>query len=301
MSTDIKSMFESIKASLTAEKQGNTSYRNVLKLDAGNTYLVRIIPNVKDPKATFLHYTHHGFNSNATGQYVDATCPRAYGDKCPICEARFKLYKTKDPSDKELAYRIRDQEKHYVNIYVIDDPVNKENNGTVKLLRFGKRVHDKIVEATEGDDALEFGSRIFDLSENGCNFKIKVESVSDTVTKRQFVNYSNSRFTAASAIPGMTPEKLQEVYEGIFDLKQLVEHKTEEELQAILKNHVYCEASAQTQKPSAPAPRKEEPREDDIPMEFAQPKATKPTKTEPAAKASDDEKIKSLLAGLDSL
>ena len=300
--TDIKSMFESIKESLNAEKSsGNSSFRNFLKMEAGKSYLVRFIPNVADPKSTFYHYSHHGFTSLATGQYIDATCPRSFDERCPICETRFKLYKTKKEDDKTLAYTIRAHEKHLVNVYVVNDPTTPENEGTVKILRFGKRIHDKILAATEGDDADEFGFKVYDLSENGCNFKIKVETAVEG--KRQFINYNNSRFTAPSAIPNMTPEKIQEIYKGTFDLTKILEMKNEAELNDILKNHVFCEGGKIAEKDLPPKKEntsKQEPAAESTPSTE---KETAPKEKEPAKneKTATNEKIKNLLDGLDNL
>lgn len=295
--TDIKSMFESIKESLSVEKTAsNTSFRNFLKMEVGKTYLVRFIPNIKDPKATFFHYSHHGFTSLSTGQYVDATCPRIIGERCPICEARFKLYKTKKEEDRNLAYTIRGHEKHLVNVYVVNDPTTPENEGNVKILRFGKRIYDKILDATEGDDVDEFGHRIYDLSENGCNFKIKVESSSEG--NRKFTNYNNSRFTAPSAIPNMNPEKIQETYKNIFDLSKILEMKSEDELNDILKNHVFCEEGKNNAKANTSAASSNENESDSTEAEVEQPKK-KEIKEE--STSSTDEKIKNLLDGLDNL
>lgn len=293
--TDIKSMFESIKASLNVEKAGNSFFRDFLKMETGKTYLVRFLPNIKDPKSTFFHYSHHGFTSLSTGQYVDATCPRSFGERCPICEERFKLYKTKKEEDRNLAYMIRTHDKHLVNVYVINDPTTADNEGQVKILRFGKRIYDKITDATEGDDADEFGERVYDLSENGCNFKIKVETSSEN--NRKFTNYNNSRFTAPCAIPNMTPEKVQEIYKGIFDLTKILEMKSEDELKNILKTHVFCENA---NKPT------------EVPLSKSTTKQTTPTETEevedvpvekPTAKVDspENDKMKQLLDGLDSL
>lgn len=242
MSVDIKSMFDSIKESLNNTKQnsgGNSSFRNLLKLEIGNTYLVRFIPNVSDPKNTFFHYFHHGWTSLSTGQYVDGLCLRTFGERCPICEARFKLYRTKSEEDRKLAYEIRQLEKHLVNVYVISDPTTTDNEGKVKILRFGKRIDDKVKAATDGDDAAEFGPKIFDLTENGCNFKIKVDTSSEG--NRKFANYNNSRFTAPSAIPSMTAERIKEIHGNVFDLTKQVETKTAEELEQMLKDHFFVE------------------------------------------------------------
>ena len=136
---------------------------------------------------------------------------------------------------------IRRIERHLASFYVINDPSNGENNGQVKILRFGKRIYEKILAATEGDDAKEFGARIFDLSENGCSFRIKVESTVEG--KRKFTNYSNSRFTSPCAIDGLTPEKIKGIYEGIFDLKKHIDTKNQSELEKMLKVHLFCEGT----------------------------------------------------------
>ena len=305
--TDIKSMFESIKASLNVEKTGNSSFRNFLKMEVGKTYLVRFLPNIADPKSTFFHYSHHGFTSLATGQYVDATCPRSFDERCPICEERFKLYKTKNEDDRNLAYMIRAHEKHLVNVYVVNDPTNAENEGTVKILRFGKRIYDKILDATDGDDKDEFGSRVYDLSENGCNFKIKVESSSEG--NRKFTNYNNSRFTAPGAIANMTPEKVKEVYDGIFDLSKILEMKSEAELADVLKNHVFCTGAAKPEVHVKQASGvKEVVQETKAEKEVVAEKAPAPEKAPAVVEKSNtketsatDQKIKNLLDTLDTI
>ena len=305
---DIKSMFDSIKDSLNIEKPGNASYRNYLKTEVGKTYLVRLIPNIKEPKATFFHYQHHGFTSLSTGQYVDATCPRTYGERCPMCETRFKLYKTKKEEDRNLAYTIRALEKHLVNVYVINDPSNAENEGTIKILRFGKRIYDKFLGATEGDDADEFGSRIYDLTENGCNFKIKVETASENNCK--FTNYNNSRFTAPGAIANMTSEKISEIYNNIFDLSKILDTKTEAEINSMLKEHVFCQGVKVDKDDANKSGNIEdsEPASDPDPDPDPEPETEgKKKQTDEKAKApksensKQDEKIKNLLSGLDSL
>ena len=291
--TDIKSMFESIKESLNAEKQsGNSSFKNFLKMEVGKTYLVRFIPNIVSPKETFFHYSHHGWTSLSTGSYVDGICLRTFNERCPICEARFKLYKTKKPEDKDLAYMLRSYDKHLVNVYVISDPTTPENEGTIKILRFGKRVYDKVLAATEGDDAEEFGPRIYDLSENGCNFKIKVESSSEN--NRKFTNYNNSRFTAPSAIPNLDSKKVKDIYDNIFDLSKIIEVQSADDLANMLQTHAF---SGETKPPSSAKPSTEVKEDsDDIPFNNT------PVSEPPASKSTtQDEKIKNLLEGLDNL
>lgn len=302
-SADITSMFESIKESLEFDRpSGDTSFRNILKMEVGNNYLVRFIPNIKEPKKTFVNYRHHGFKSYATGQYVDVICPRMFGERCPICEARHKLYNTGKESDKTIAYNIRPQDKHLANVYVVDDPTNADNVGEIKILRFGKRIYDKVMAAIKGDDADEFGVRVYDLTENGCNFKIKVESTSSDDKKRMFTNYNNSRFTTPSAIDGMTAERIKEVYDGIFELDDMISVKSYDDLVEFINEHIFVDRK----NPGVAVSNVEDTKEDtsDETIESSDLPGAEAKESAPANEDStveENEKIKGLLDELDKL
>lgn len=307
MNTDIKSMFDSIKNSLNAPTNTGAAYRNFLKIESGKNYLVRLIPDITNPENTFYHYLQHGFNSPATGQYIEAICPRSYNERCPICEYRFQLYKTKNEEDRQLAYLIRATEKHLVNVYVVTDPTTPENEGSIKVLRFGKSIHGKFLSATEGDDADEFGSKIYDLSEAGCNFKIKAEQAADG--ERKFTNYNNSRFTAPGAIPNMSKDKMLEIYKSIFKLPTLIETKTTQELEDIIHNHIKGESSKKiTVSMNTPANNNEKHQDDSddgLNEENVEEKSTNKSSSKPdTTKIVDSDrqsKIKNMLADLENL
>ena len=63
------SMFASIKDALNKPSQNNNSTSNILRLRAGNTYTVRLVPFAKDPSKTLFHYYSHGWVRDATGQF----------------------------------------------------------------------------------------------------------------------------------------------------------------------------------------------------------------------------------------
>ena len=67
-------------------------------------------------------------------------------------------------------------EKWLVNVYVVNDPVNPENNGKVKILRYGKQIHNIIMDAIEGEDAADLGPRIFDLGLTVLTLELKLRS-----------------------------------------------------------------------------------------------------------------------------
>ena len=248
MSTFNTSMFQSIKDALaSSESKGSATFNEIMQTKVGNTFTVRLLPFAKDPSKTFFHYYNHGWNSFATGQYVQTLSPQTFGERDPIAEERFKVLRTGSEEEKEKMQAVRRLEKWLVNVYVIDDPANPDNNGKVKILRYGKQLQKIITEAIEGEDAEEFGPRIFDLGPEGVNFKIKVEQQGD------FPTYVSSRFTTAGKID-LSEDQQKDIYEGAFDLTDVFTLKTYDELKAMLNEHYYCKTEEEVQETSAPVP-----------------------------------------------
>lgn len=243
MSINTKSMFEAIKQSLSADNKkengGNGLYKEILKFTAGNTYQVRLVPNPNSPKETIFHYYNHGWNSNATGKYVTALCPTTFGDTCPIDAYYLKTYRTGTESEKEAAKVLSRKESWMVNVYVISDPENPENEGKVKILRYGRELAKIIDSALEGDDAQEFGvEKVFDVA-NGSTLRIKCESRTGAGRgNKQMVTYASSKFLSPSSID-LTESQLNQMYESIHDLKAVNKQTTPAEMQRLLDEHFF--------------------------------------------------------------
>jgi len=257
MSAFNKSMFQSIKDALaSSDNKGSATFNEIMQTRPGNTYTVRLLPYAKDPGKSFFHYYNHGWVSYATGQYVQTLSPQTFGDRDPIAEERFRVLRTGTEEEKEKMSAVRRLEKWLVNVYVVDDPSNPENNGKVKLLRYGKQLQKIITEAIEGEDAEEFGARIFDLGEEGVSFKIKVEQQGDYPT------YVSSRFTTAGKI-NLSEDEQKDVYDNVFDLSEVFTLKTFDELKEMLNEHYYCKTEDTSDNtptvPDQPAPTEPEP------------------------------------------
>jgi hypothetical protein len=238
------SMFDSIKESLL-KKSTSSSFQDFLKLEIGKTYLVRLLPNVENLDRSFYHYFNHIWKSLSTNELVSVLCPSTYGERCPIDEYRFKVYRSGTDSEKEQSKLLRRNENWLVNVYVISDPTNPENEGKVKTLRYGKQLNKIIRDALDGDDAEHFGSKVYDLTSAGCTFRIKVEE-----NEGGYASYTSSRFLPASAVPGLdTEEKINAIYDGVKDLDSVFEHKTYDQIQQLIDVH-YFGKSVST--PSAP-------------------------------------------------
>ena len=247
MSTFNMSMFESIKGALASSNEaGRSKFSEIMQTKPGNTYTVRLLPDSKSPTETFFHYYNMGWNSFATGQYVQTLSPQTFGERCPINEERFRLSRTGNDDEKEKASALRRIEKWLVNVYVVDDPSNPDNNGKVKMLRYGKQIHKIITEAIEGEDSEEFGAKIFDLGDEGVTFKVKCEQQGDYPT------YVSSRFTSAGKL-NLSEDQQKEIYEGTHTLKETFPAKSNDELVQMLNEHFHCKSDepVATASPSA--------------------------------------------------
>ena len=94
-----KNLFAEIKASLSNKNEN--SYKDIMKFEAGKTYLVRLVPNINEPKKTIYNYKHHSWKSHSNGQFITSLCPSTYGESCPIDNYVMKTYNTGTEEEKK--------------------------------------------------------------------------------------------------------------------------------------------------------------------------------------------------------
>ena len=243
MSKYTTSLFESIRDTLNKNNTSSeSSFKDFLKLEIDKTYVVRLIPFVSSPERTFFHYYSHTWKSIANNQVVSVLCPNTYGEKCPIDEYRSKIYMTKNEASIEKIKPIKRNENWLVNVYVIKDPTNPENEGKVKFLRYGKQLAKVIDAAITGDESDEFGPKVFDFSEAGCNLKIKVEK-----NQGGYADYTSSKFTSPSKIEGLVDA--DEIYNSAKELDTIFTHKTYDEISKLLSVHFLGESVQENTQP----------------------------------------------------
>lgn len=244
MSTFNSSLFDSIKGALSNQEENN-SYANILSMKVGNTYTVRLLPNVEAPDKTFFHYYTVGWESFATGQYVQSVSPQSFGERDPILEARYRIYKHGTDDEKEKIKAVRRSEKWLVNAYVVDDTENPENNGQIKIIRYGKQLDKIIRRAIDGEDSDEFGAKVFDLGPDGVSLKIEVES------QGEYPTYVSSRFTGAKSDLGLSDEKMKEIYAGVHSLEDVYQVKSYEELEKMFEEHYNVDVATSSNESSS--------------------------------------------------
>jgi len=156
----------------------------------------------------------HGFQGPG-GWFID-NCLTTLNDKCPVCEHNSTLWNSGIEANKDIARKQKRKLTYMANILVISDPSNPENEGQIKLYKFGKKIFDKISEAMHPEFADESPVNPFDMWE-GANFKLKIRNVEG------YRNYDKSEFAGKSALFDGDDEKLEALWKKEFSLKEFTE------------------------------------------------------------------------------
>jgi hypothetical protein len=284
MSTFNTKMFDSIKNALQ-KNTTQSNLKNIMKFEKDKTYTVRLVPNISQPEKTFFHYYTYDWSSFSTGQYTSIVSPTTFGQKCPMTDTKYRLLRNGNEEEKAKANLLRRNERWLVNAYVVDDPTNPENNGTMKIIRYGKQLHKIISDAIDGEGSEDFGPRIFDLSENGVNLKIKSEQQGDYIT------YVSSKFTMPRKIEGLAEDKMEDVYNSVLDLTSVIPTKSQDEIVQSLDEHFFCKRTLLVEKKAEEVMNE---------VENLNSQSTSSVQSSSSEDISDDENIKKLLADLDA-
>jgi hypothetical protein len=158
----------------------------------------------------------HGFQGPG-GWYIDK-CLTTLNEKCPVCEHNNTLWNSGVEANKNVARNQKRRLSYYANIYVVSDPSNPQNEGTIRLYKFGKKIFDKITEAMNPEFPDEAPLNPFDFWE-GANFKLKIRNVEG------YRNYDKSEFADKSALLDGDDAKLEKIYSQQYSLKEMVDRK----------------------------------------------------------------------------
>lgn len=228
--TDLDAFFAN-SGNIFAEKPRKRAYEDRLVLEPGNEYLVRLLPYLKEGKEgfnkTFFKFKQYAWQSIVDGRWVYVQSPATWGEPCPISRWYYDTINNPNASASAKAQAEKLSKGYsrntYYNVYVVDDPVNPANNGTVKILKAGAQIDNIIQEALSSDpkvmykfqeefDVENMRNAIFDLSPNGINLNIVVQK------QGNFSNYKTSRFVRRNRNLGLSDAEQKAIYDKVVDL-----------------------------------------------------------------------------------
>lgn len=156
----------------------------------------------------------HGFQG--PGGWLIDDCLTTINGKCPVCEHNSSLWNSGSESNKEIARKQKRKLTYIANVLVISDPNNPENEGQIKLFKFGKKIFDKLNEAMNPEFVDETPLNPFDFWA-GANFKLKMRNVEG------YRNYDKSEFDKPSALFDGDDDKLEALWKKEFSLAEFVD------------------------------------------------------------------------------
>ncbi len=113
---------------------------------AGNGYaVIRFLPAPAKEELPWAQVWSHAFKGPG-GWYIENSLT-TLEQKDPVGDLNRVLWNSGLDSDKDVARKQKRKLSYYSNIYVVKDPLHPENEGKVFLYKYGKKIHDKIVEA----------------------------------------------------------------------------------------------------------------------------------------------------------
>lgn len=169
-----------------------------------------------DDALPWVRVFNHGFQG--PGGWLIDNCLTTLNQQCPVCEHNSTLWNSGIEANKEIVRKQKRKLSYYANILVLSDPKHPENEGQVRLFKFGKKIFDKISEAMNPEFEDEKPINPFDLWE-GANFKLKIRNVEG------YRNYDKSEFESPAAVFDGDDDKLEELWKSEYSLKEIVEPK----------------------------------------------------------------------------
>ena len=181
---------------------------------SGNGYaIIRFLPQPADEDLPWCRVWSHAF-SGPGGWYIENSLT-TQGRNDPVSEYNTELWNSGNESDKEIARKQKRILKYYSNILVVTDSRHPENEGTIRLFRYGKKIFDKLTEAMNPAFDDEEALNPFDFWK-GANFKLKIRKVDG------YWNYDKSEFDNPSAVFEGDDEKLEKAYNKLHSLQEFV-------------------------------------------------------------------------------
>ena len=222
-----KSSFEKLAKAIEATSQPNSEagskddtrmWQPSVDKSGNGTAVIRFLPAPAvdgDDALPWVRVFSHGFQG--PGGWLIDNCLTTLNEKCPVCEHNNTLWNSGIDANKDVARKQKRKLSYIANVLVISDPANKDNEGQIKLFKFGKKIFDKISEAMNPEFDDETPVNPFDLWE-GANFKLKIRNVEG------YRNYDKSEFADKSALYD-DDAKLEELWKKEYSLKEFVEKK----------------------------------------------------------------------------
>ena len=229
---DLEKLTDAV-SKLTNKEEGKKSYEDTRfwkpTVDkAGNGFAtIRFLPAPAGEDVPWVQVFNHSFQGPG-GWYIENSLT-TIGKKDPVSEHNTVLWNSGTDANKDIARKQKRKLQYIANVYIVKDPANPDNDGTVKLYKFGKKIFDKLNDLMNPEFEDETPVNPFDLWE-GANFKLKIRKVEG------YQNYDKSEFESPAPL-SQDEDDLERIWKQEHSLSEFLSEKnfkTYDELKARL-------------------------------------------------------------------
>ena len=209
---------ETAKINAPTKGQGDDDrfWRPELDKSGNGMAVVRFLPAPDGEDLPWSRSWNHGFQGPG-GWYIENSLT-TLGQKDPVSEHNSTLWNSGIEANKEIARKQKRRLTYISNVYVLKDPSNPQNEGTIRLYKYGKKIWDKLNDKMNPQFEDETPVNPFDLWE-GANFKIKIRKIDG------FSNYDKSEFMTSAPLSEDESE-MERVFGEQHDLEEFIDQKS---------------------------------------------------------------------------
>ena len=133
---------ETAKINTPTGHQGDDDrfWRPELDKSGNGMALVRFLPAPEGEDLPWARSWNHGFQGPG-GWYIENSLT-TLGQKDPVSEYNSQLWNSGIEANKEIARKQKRRLTYVSNVLVIKDPTNPQNEGQVRLYKYGKKIWD---------------------------------------------------------------------------------------------------------------------------------------------------------------
>ena len=208
---------ETAKLNTPTGHQGDDDrfWRPELDKSGNGMALVRFLPAPEGEDLPWARSWNHGFQGPG-GWYIENSLT-TLGQKDPVSEHNSQLWNSGIEANKEIARKQKRRLTYVSNVLVIKDPTNPQNEGQVRLYKYGKKIWDKLNDQMNPEFEDETPLNPFDLWE-GANFKLKIRKIDG------FSNYDKSEFESTTPLDE-DDSKMEEIWKTEHSLSEFTDPK----------------------------------------------------------------------------
>jgi hypothetical protein len=211
---------ESLNTNTEGNEKSDNFWRPEVDKVGNGQATIRFLPASEkdgDDSLPWVKIHSHGFQG--PGGWLIDNCLTTKNEQCPVCEHNSTLWNSGIEANKDVVRKQKRKLNYIANVYIVSDPKHPENEGKVKLFKFGKKIFDKISEAMNPAFEDEQAINPFDMWK-GANFKLKIRKVDG------YQNYDKSEFDSPSPLLS-DDDELEKVWKSEYSLQELLNNPKE--------------------------------------------------------------------------